>query len=191
MAFDPSHFSSMVVIDTCAVWNVLSSKKLFRSAIAARVSFCLTPMILYECIYKKRKVLTTQMIELIERFNTARANRGFEDCGCDIDNLLSVSRQAPSGLSSGELSCIATAYEIPSLAFMTDEKKARRYAEEILKLKVETTAKMYGWLHFKGHLTDWDHKEIVIEHETYERRPISKFLEDAYIAALEYRAMGK
>lgn len=191
MAFNPTIFSMMVVTDTCAVWNLLSSRKLSRAAHEGKVTFCLTPMVLYECLQKPRKVLTTQMQELIRRLTTARSQGNFPVQGCDIEDLITVSRDAPSALSSGELSCIAAAFRITTLSFMTDEKKARHYAENQLRLKVETTPRLYGWLHFRGYLSDSDHTEILAEHEIFERRPLTKFFDEAYHIALQHRLMSR
>ncbi len=189
MAFNPTVFSMMVVTDTCAVWNILSSRKLSQAAREGKVTFCLTPMVLYECLQKPRKILTSQMEELIRRLNISRRNGDFPVQGCDINDLLTISRGAPSGLGSGELSCIAAAFRITSLSFMTDERKARIYAENNLRLKVETTPRLYGWLHFKGYLTDSDHADVLSEHEIYERRPLTPFFNEAYESALQHRLM--
>lgn len=187
MAIDPRIFSPMVVADTCSVWNVLSSKKLFLLARLAKISFFITPMVLYECVYKPRKNITEEQKELIRRFHSALKDKSFINETCDLDDLIAVSRNAPIGLSSGELSCIAIAYKIRTIAVMTDEKKARHYAEQTLQLRVETTPKLYGWLHFHRHLSDGDHLDVIKEHEKYERRPLTAFFNVAYEAALQFR----
>lgn len=187
MAIDPRTFSPMVVADTCSVWNLLSSRKLFLLALSARISFFITPMVLFECIYKPRKTTTEEQKELIRRFNSALKNKSFINETCDLDDLIAVSRSAPVGLSSGELSCIAIAYKMRTIAIMTDEKKARHYAEHTLQLRVETTPKLYGWLHYHRHLSDGDHLDVIREHEKYERRPLTVFFNIAYEAALQFR----
>ena len=179
----------MVITDTCSVWNVLSADKLFRAANTARIIFFVTPMVLYECLQKPRKTKTPESTELIRRLMASRVEGRFSIQPCDIDDLLEITRRAPAALSSGELSCIATAYKTTSFAFMTDEYKARQYAEKKLQLKVETTPKLYGWLHFHRHLLDGDHSAVIAEHEIYERRPLTIFLQEAYETALQYRLM--
>ncbi len=191
MAFDPSKFSYMVITDTCSVWNVLSANKIFRAANAARVIFFVTPMVLYECLHKPRKTTSPEAAELVRRLKASQAQGKFSVQPCDIDDLIAVTHRAPAALSSGELSCIATAYKTTSFAFMTDERKARQYAEQKLQLKVETTPKLYGWLHFHRHLVDEDHSVVIKEHEIYERRPLTTFFQEAYETALQYRLMGK
>lgn len=177
----------MVVTDTCAVWNILSARKLYHAAFAARLTFCITPMVLYECVQKRRKVVTGEMAELLTRLGSVRKKGGFPLQACGLDDLMTVTRTAPAGLSSGELSCIAVAYHISTMAVMTDERQARHFAREKLSLRVETTPRLYGWLHFHMRLMDGDHSEIVAEHEKYERRPLTKFLNEAYESALQYR----
>lgn len=191
MAFDPRSFQPMVVTDTCAVWNILSARKLYRAAMTAKVTFCMTPMVLYECVHKPRKAYTPEMVELLGRLRSVRAEGAFPIQACELDDLLTVSLKAPARLSSGELSCIAMAYRISTIAVMTDERPARHYAEEKLNLRVETTPRLYGWLHFHRHLSDGDHPEIVVEHEQHERRPLTKFFNEAYEVALQYRLMNR
>jgi hypothetical protein len=74
---------------------------------------------------------------------------------------------------------------------MTDDRQARRYAEQALQMIVITTPKLYAWLHYHRHLLDSDHDHVVREHEQYERRPLSRFLHEAYEVALQYRLMNQ
>lgn len=189
MALDPTKFSMMTVADTCSVWNVLSSCKLHQAAVSAKVYFCITPMVLYECLQKPRSSMTPQKIELIRRLEKARRSNEFPVQACDLEDLVLLSQQAPKGLGSGEMSCIATAYRIRSIAFMTDEKRARKYASDRLGLNVETTPKLYAWLHYNRHLSDGDHKDVILEHESFESRPLTEFFQLAYEEALRCRMM--
>lgn len=190
MAFDPRTFSLMVVTDTCSVWNILSARKLYHAAFTTNLTFCITPMVLYECTQKRRKVVTEAMRELIARLESVRKRGEFPVQECGLDDLLTVIRTAPTGLSSGELSCIAVAYHITTMAFMTDERQARHFSRERLRLRVETTPRLYGWLHFHKYLLDGDHSEIVAEHEKNERRPLTKYFNEAYESALQYRLIA-
>ena len=147
-------------------------------------------MVLYECLRKPRKVVTPEATELIGRLRKARENGLFPVQESDLNDLLQVSRSAPVKLSSGELSCIAIAYKITTMAFMSDDRRACRYAEDVLRLIVETTPKLYAWLHYYRHLTDGDHGEVIAEHERYERRPLTSFFNEAYEAALQHRLMS-
>lgn len=189
MALDPRNFNRMVVTDTCSVWNLLSSRILFRSARSTGLYFCITPMVLYELLHKPRKNVTPEQIELIKRFKAARDSKTFDTQECELDDLIAVSSHAPMRLNSGELSCIAIAYKMKTIAVMTDERLARRYAEQSLSLMVETTPKLYAWLHYNLHLSDGDHHDVISEHEKYERRPLTHFFNEAYETALQYRLM--
>lgn len=181
----------MVVADTCSIWNVLSSRRLFQAARTAKVHFCITEMVHFECVLKPRKTVTAEQDELLRRFRAAASDGCFPVQACTLEDLIQVSRGAPSALSSGELSCIATAYKIRSIAFMTDEKKARKYADKTLGILVETTPRLYAWLHYSRYLSDGDHEPIIIEHERYERRPLTSFLRIAYEAAIRSAAMDR
>ena len=191
MAIDPREFKSMVVSDTCSVWNMLSSRRLYQATICAKLHFCITPMVLYECLHKPRTTMTSEKQEMINRLKRARDDGRFPVEECGLDDLAGLVQAAPKGLGSGELSCIAVAYRIRSVAFMTDEKKARKYASDKLSLFVETTPKLYAWLHYHCHLSDGDHDEIIREHEKYENRPLTKFFKEAFNEAMRCRLMQR
>ena len=191
MVLDPTKFSTISVFDTCSVWNVLSSRKLYQATIGANIYFCMTPMVLYECLYKTRSRMTPEKGELIKRLEKAREDGVFPIQECDLEDLAAIARIAPRGLGSGEVSCIATAYRMRSIAFMTDEKSARKFASEELRLHVETTPKLYAWLHYSGHLSDRDHEEIIREHEIYEHRPLTGFFQKAFDEAMRCRLMQR
>lgn len=191
MALDPRSFHKAAVTDTCSIWNMLSSRRLYQATITAKIHFCITPMVLYECLHKPRKSLNEKKSEMMARLERARRNGGFPTQDCDLDDLLDVARLAPKGLGSGELSCIATAYRIRSIAFMTDEKKARLFAERDLKLDVETTPKLYAWLLYNHHLGSGDHTEVLREHEHFEERPLTQHMQHAYEEAMRCQTLSR
>lgn len=127
----------------------------------------------------------------MQRLRDAQRDGHFPVQSCELDDLLTISRTAPKGLGAGELSCIAVAYKIQTLAFMTDEKKARKFAQDGLKLGVETTPRLYGFLHFHMHLSDADHKQVVAEHERFEKRPLTEFLDRAYDEGIRCRLAAR
>lgn len=133
--------------------------------------------------------MTMEKTELIRRLEQTRKSGHFPLQECDLDDLSALVRQAPRGLGSGELSCIAAAYRIRSIAFMTDERQARHFASTKLGLAVETTPKLYAWLHYCQHLGSGDHDDIINEHEMYEVRPLTKFFKEAYEEAMRCRLM--
>ena len=187
MSFDPARFAVASVVDTCAVWNMLSSLRLNEAAIQAKLHFCITPVVLYECLYKSRPGITQTQKELMDRLESNRAKGRFQNLECSLDDLLTISEKVPGRLGSGELSCLAAAYRIRSIAVMTDEKLARKFAEEKLNLSVETTPRLYGYLHYHMHLCDSDHAQIIEEHERFEKRPLTPFLNQTYAEAMRCR----
>lgn len=190
MSFDPARFSFVSVVDTCAIWNMLSSLRINQAAIQARLHFCITPVVLYECLHKPRPNTTHEQQLLKNRLEQNRAEGRFPIQECSLDDLLAISEKAPGRLGSGELSCIATAYRIRSIAVMTDEKLARKYARDSLGLSVETTPRLYGYLHYHMHLSDADHEEIIKEHERFERRPLTQFFNQTFEEAMRCRLMA-
>ena len=187
VTFDPQKFSLMLATDTCSVWNVLSSRKLLNAANSAKITFCMTSMVLYECLQKPRKKLNDKKHELMQRLIKAREKNQFPQHDCKLEALLYINQIAPKKLNSGELSSIALAYDLRTLAFMSDEKAARKFAENKVQLKVETTPKLYGWLHYSNKLSDSDHSHIINEHESFEDRPLTEFLNKAYETACAYK----
>lgn len=190
MSFDPARFSQISVVDTCAVWNMFSSQRLNQAAINSKLHFCITPVILYECLQKPRSNITEQQQQLMTRFRNERNAGRFPVQGCSLEDLLAVSAKAPGKLSSGELSCIATAYRIRSIAVMTDEKLARKYAQGTLNLSVETTPRLYGYLHYHFHLSGADHDHVIAEHERFEQRPLTQFFNQTFNDAMRCRLMA-
>lgn len=189
MNFDPSRFSPMSVTDSCAVWNMLSSQRLNRAVVSAKLHFCITPAVLYECLSKPRRNISPEQTELMGRLRNERDAGRFPVQGCSLDDLLVVLSKIPKGLGAGELSCIAAAYGVRSIAFMTDERLARREAEGKLSLSVETTPRLYGYLHYHQHLNDGDHNAVIAEHEKFEKRPLTKFFQETYEEATRCRLM--
>jgi len=191
MALDPSRFSPASVADTCSVWNMLSSRKLYQAAMDAKLHFCVTGMVLYECLQKPRSYESPERTEMMRRLERARRDGGFPTQPCSLDDLADISRLAPKGLGSGELSCIAVAYRVRSIAFMTDEKQARHVASTKFALNVETTPKLYAWLHYRQHLGGGDHEDVIREHEMYEVRPLTRFFKEAFQEAMRCRLMNR
>lgn len=191
MALDPTRFSPASVADTCSVWNMLSSRRLYQAAMEARLHFCVTGMVLYECLQKPRSYTSPERSEMMQRLERARRSGEFPTQPCGLDDLADISRQSPRGLGSGELSCIAVAYRVRSIAFMTDEKQARHVASTKFGLNVETTPKLYAWLHYRQHLGGGDHDDVIREHEVYEARPLTRFFQEAYEEAMRCRLMNR
>ena len=112
MAFDPRAFSPMLATDTCSIWNILSSKKIFNATNIAKITFYVTPMVLYECLIKPRKNISNEKLELIRRLKSAKRMNYFSEKNCQLETLIYIHSIAPKKLNSGELSSIALAYDL-------------------------------------------------------------------------------
>ena len=190
MAIDPSHFHILNVSDTCAVWNVLSSKLLYQSALSSRCVFSCTGYVEYECLFKPRQNRTEEDEELQSRLRIARGNGQFQSYQLEIDDLLEVEiLEKRKKLGKGELSSIAFAKRTQQ-SFHTDDKGARKLASQVLgEKRVQTTPHLFGWLFFKQALSDADKEAIIKEHESC-GRPLRPYFEEMYMRALEYRLMA-
>jgi hypothetical protein len=170
---------------------MLSSRRLYQAAMDAKLQFCITGMVLYECLQKPRSSMSPEREQMMQRLERARRRGDFPIQPCSLSDLADISRQAPKGLGSGELSCIAVAYRVRSISFMTDEKQARHVASTRFNLNVETTPKLYGWLHYRQHLGGGDHDDVIREHEVYEARPLTLFFQAAFDEAMRCRLMAR
>src|SRR5690349_16488757 len=129
MAIDPSRFHKINVADTCSVWNILSSRRLYAGAQEARCEFCITGFVLYECLVKPRTSPTDADLELRERLKREQTRGKFASHSCSIDDLQAIADlESRRRLGKGELSSIAFASRIRQ-AFITDDLKARALSE--------------------------------------------------------------
>ena len=191
MAIDCSQFTLIGVIDTCAIWNVLSSRKLTIASKSAKCHFSATTFVYYEALHKPRKSLTRKDEELQRRLRAERLSGFFGDCSLDIRDLQDVDildRRMKVG--KGELSSIAFAKKA-GLTFMTDDQKARRLGGGVIGAdKVQTTPHLFGWLLFTGLLSDEDKSSVIDEHESF-GRPLRPYFETMYTEALRIKLMSR
>jgi len=195
---DPSQFYLYNVVDTCSIWNILSSKTLYEASISAgaKCSFCCTDFVYYECMTKPRKSITPEELELQRRLLAAIEHREqFKNHHLDIEDLQEVEvLRKRKNLGKGELTSIIFAKKTRQ-AFMTDEKDARKLAEQIITDgKVQTTPHLLGWLFYKNILIDSDKEIIIKEHAKFrkeKRGNLSEFFNIMYRRAYEYQLMSK
>lgn len=110
MAIDCSRFSLINVIDTCAIWNVLSSRRMTSAAKEAKCHFPVTMFVYYEALHKPRSEPTKEDIELQGRLRQERKIGFFGDCSLDIADLQEVGvLESRMRLGKGELSSITFA----------------------------------------------------------------------------------
>ncbi len=183
MAIDPSKFHLVNVVDTCAVWNVLSSARLYSAAKEIGCEFCMTGFVYYECLIKKRGNQKIADKELMKRLQKEQDRGGFKAHGTTIDDLQRVAQlEQRKRLGKGELSTIAFAMKI-NHAVMTDDQKARRLTKDAGHPLIQTTPHLFAWLIFKQRLMDADKSLIIRQHEEMGQILTPQF-EEAYRLAL-------
>ena len=187
MSLDFSRFHKLNVTDTCAVWNILSSRILYARAKEASVEFCCTRFVIYESLLKPRKRPKASDHELQERLQKARANGDFGDHDLSIDDLQDIGLlKNRKRLGKGELSSIAFAQKTRQ-AFMTDDQKARKLADEVMtEHGCQTTPHLFGWLFFSMQLTDADKHQVIGDLKDM-GSCLCPHMEDAYNLALQFR----
>lgn len=188
---DLTGFYRYNVIDTCSIWNILSSKMLYQTTLSVKLSFSCTKFVNYECLYKPRKSISPQEIELRKRFESEKANGKFVEYHIDIEDLqdIDILRKRKS-LSKGELSSMVFAKRT-NQAFLTDDQGARNLALSFMdKNYIQTTPQLVGWLVFEEYLNDAEIDAIISEHESY-GRPLRKYFNEVYQKALEFRLLKK
>ncbi|RKL64858.1 hypothetical protein CR203_24020 [Salipaludibacillus neizhouensis] len=189
MAINFSDFQLVNVIDTCSIWNLLSSDKLYSAALNSGCSFTCTRFVTYECLHKKRKLISSEDLELQERLVKEQKKGRFEEFHITIEDLQDVEiLQNSHCISKGELSSIAFAKRI-NQAFLTDDQEARQLASKFMQNElVQTIPHLFGWFFYKGQFSDSDKELIITQHEKL-KRTLSKHFEKAYLLALEKRLM--
>lgn len=184
MEIDVSSFCLQNVTDTCAVWNVLSSKVLYSVACYTGCSFCMTYFVQYECLFKPRKTIVEEDTKLQKRLRMEQQKGHFKAYRLDIPDLQDVGiLENRKKLSKGELTSIAFAKKT-NQAFLTDDTQAKKLARNTLDFKnVQTTPHLFGWLFFKRKLSDSDKSKIISEHNKF-KRPLQRYFEIMYGEAL-------
>lgn len=187
-----SLFQQLNVADSCAIWNLLSSARLYSSARSAQCHFCCTAFVKYECLVKPRSVFKGYDQIIQEKFRNENSSGRFDDFPLEIDDLRRVELlRRRKNLSMGEVSSIAFALKT-NQAFYTDDQKARVLAAEIIgKDRVQTTPHLFGWMIFTGHLCDADKDTILLEHRRLSQGELVPHFEAMYLWALQCRLMAR
>lgn len=184
---DITNFYKYNIIDSCAVSNILSSKRLYTAAFNAGCRFYCTTFVVYECLYKPAKKDNLTLPEMRGRIKAAMKKGDFTKHSITVEDLQEIEiLQKRRNLSKGELSSMVFAKKTGQ-AFLTDDQKARRLATTYIEQdKVQTTPQLFGWLFYISILSDSDKAEIISEHNSMDR-PLEKYLNDIYVWALECR----
>lgn len=70
-------------------------------------------------------------------------------------------------------------------------QKARKLDSAVIGNNyVQTTPHLFGWLLFRGHLSNADKNDVVQEHETH-GGPLRRYFEEMYSEALRCRLMAR
>lgn len=179
-----------VVIDTCAIWNVLSSRKLHAACAALGFHFAVAAYCIWECLEKPRKRHKPGDVELRARLEDARAKGQFQDHSLSVEDLqeMDVLRQMKS-LGRGELATIALAKRF-NIGAQTDDDGGEKLAVRVLSLaRVQTTPHIVAWLFFGGHLADHELQTILDEHASVDGDIGDRF-RAAYEQGLRSRLLG-
>lgn len=184
MAIDPSKFHLINVVDTCSVWNILSSVRMHSAAKDAHCDFCITSFVHYECLIKPRKSQTAADEELRRRLQAEQRSGSFAAHSCGIEDLQDVKvLESRKRLGMGEISSIAFAMRIGQ-AVLTDDQKARKLAHSAGHPLVQTTPHLFSWLIFTQRLADSDVQIVVNQHKGLQG-DLTPHLDRAYGLALQ------
>ncbi|MBO9682803.1 MAG: hypothetical protein J7502_09095 [Flavisolibacter sp.] len=189
MTSDITKLFLLNVVDSCSVWNILSSSIIYQSSIQAGCYYALTNYVSYECLYKKRKWKSEGAI--ISKLEKEIKAKRFTNCDITIDDLQEIAiLENRKNLGKGELSSIVFAKKTGQ-AFLTDDKKARALAKEVLGSElVQTTPHLVGFCFYKRYLLDSDFNALIAEHKASLISgwgDLSRFFQDVYEESLRIR----
>lgn len=186
-----SAFKLLNVVDSCALWNILSSELLYSAALRARCSFCCTGFVRYECLRRRRTYATPTDEEIKRRFLSALERSEIVAYELDIADLQEVAvLQNRKRLSMGELSSVAYALKTHQ-AFLTDDQKARKLgAIALAQDRVQTTPHLLGWLVYSRSLSDLEVETVLAQHSLM-ARPLREHLTRAYHEGLRCLLMTR
>jgi hypothetical protein len=187
---DVSSFVRLNVVDSCALWNILSSPLLYSVALREQCGFSCTVFVKYECLHKPRSSPSAEDTELMQRFSLALARSEVVAYNLDIADLQDVTvLRNRRTLSMGELSSIAFAMKTRQ-AFLTDDQKARKLGGTTTPpTQVQTTPHLLGWLVFSQKVSDNDVPVIVAQHNSM-GRPLAPHFTNAYREGLRCLLMA-
>jgi hypothetical protein len=164
---DVSVFAPTSAIDTCSVWNLLSSKMLLGAALRRGRGFAVAAYVRYEALKKPRKkAITTAELAMQGEFRRRLAEgRSFTEVPMSIADLQAVaSLPEVRRLGRGEVAALALARKLRA-AVLTEDQGARKAAPNVGVGSAHTTPQLLGWLLYEGELNDVDVAVVISEHE--------------------------
>ncbi len=184
MRIDVTAFAQITAIDTCAIWNVLSSTRLTAAAHAKQRWFVVADYVRYEALERPRTDPEPCELALQAKFrDRLQKQHGFSRQTVSLDDLQAVANMPiVSRLGQGEIAALALAHKM-RMGFMTDDQKARAGADEIGVGPAHTTPHLLGWLIYDGSLGDSDVGTVIAEHEASvpkKNGQLSKYFRAAY-----------
>ncbi len=191
MKVDVRSFAPINAIDTCAIWNVLSSSRLVSAALSSQRWFVVADYVRYEALELVRTNPVASELELQAKFrDRLQKGQGFYRQSLSLADLQSVANMPAVGrLGGGEIAALALARKM-RIGFMTDDQKARAKAVEIDVGTAQTTPHLLGWLIYDGILSDSDFGSVVAEHEASVPKKsgqLTRFFQVAYEEACRCR----
>lgn len=195
MSFNPLNFGTYCVADTCAVWNLLSSKTLWLTSIGAKFFVCIPQYVMYECRSKRRTdkpaAKREAERELSARLDDALRQDRIPIYPIELDDLLEIEvLEKRKKLGKGELAAMVLAKKTRQ-AFLTDDQEAREIAgATYIDMQVQTTPHLLGFLVFHSHLTVAQVDAVVIEHEELGGN-LKPYFREVHFLALGYRDMSE
>ena len=189
MSINYTTFNKINVIDTCAIWNLLSSNMLYSLSIEIKCFFSLTKFVEYECIHKSRKNPSEEEVLLQIKLRNEIKKGKFLCHSLSISDIQDIEiLQLRKSLGIGELSSIAFARKI-NQSFLTDDQKGRKFAKEILgNDRVQTTPHLLGYLVYERKIIDGEIDQIIIDHKKFSK-PLEPHFRTAHNEALRIRLM--
>lgn len=178
-------FPPTASIDTCAIWNILSSKALTVAA-RGRCHFVLAEYVKYECLVKPRKKPAPQLQARLRQELAAGTHFSVHPLTVEDLRDLSANIGRVRKFHSGELAALALARKLGN-GFVTDDRTARAVAENSIGIsRVRTTPHLVGWLIFLGHLSDGDIPTIIADNAALNRQygQLGEFIQACYIHAM-------
>ena len=166
MRVDVTAFAQINAIDTCAIWNVLSSGRLVSAAIGKKRWFVVADYVQYEALERRRTNPEPCELAGQEKLrDQLQKGLSFFSQSVSLDDLQVVANMpAISRLGKGEIAALALARKM-RIGFMTDDQKARLGADNVDAGPAHTTPHLLGWLIYDGALGDSDIGVIIAEHE--------------------------
>lgn len=191
---DVRHFVLGNSIDTCAIWNLLSSARLGHAARARRCWFAVAGYVRYEALDRARsgptEGETSMQQQLRERLSR---QQDFREVSLSVPDLAAVAVLGDAKrLGRGEIAAMALALKM-RCALMTDDQRARKLAAKVGVQPVQTTPHLVGWLGYEGEIGDADIATIITEHEQFiptNRGLLTKFFRAIWHQVCHYRLIS-